>query len=1129
MPVSYIQHRVLSQLLNIYIIIGNNISVTKNNYKKFSKLLLLYDIHPNPGPKYELVVGYTNIRSLFSDTNNTLLIEVQDCKFNDMLREFIYINDCDIIFLTETWLKDEEMSKYQLHINNYRPPVYRNRIGIGGGLLIYYKEKYTLNKIETLNDNNIENLAVELICSNNIKFLFNLIYRSPTSTKQETTILINNIYDSYNYSIQHNFSGIYFIGDFNFPQIHWIRSEYNNHEFFDAISQMGLCQLITEPTRYRNILDLVITDSPGYTKDVTINPAIKNCDHKLILFTITYNDKPIKILPRQIYKYSEANWDIINKNIQKENWCEIFYNYDTIEDMVNYLEKFIQKEMDTHIPSFILSNTKRKTPWMNYNIKKHIILQRRFKKNYELEKSTYNKNKYLNTKHKLDNLIQKAKESYFVKIQLDLRNKTYSNKQFWTICNKLLKRKIKSNIGDIIYNKKIYKDDKDKVRIIGDYFAEQVSLNNEPYDTHFTTVNNTANKFIFPEISQLMIYNIIKNINIHTASGPDKISNIFIKKTIETIIVPLNYIFNYSIIHGKYPKQWKISNWTPLHKKDSIYKRENYRPISLCNNLGKILDKIIFQSLYSFLEKNNLLNKYNYGFKKQSSCQHNLSMLLHKVHENLDNNCDSLILFLDVVKAFDKVDHKILLQKLNLLGVLNKELQWFRNYLKDRYSKCVIHGYESELYPIQTSVTQGSVLATLLWSIFAYDITDNIISNTYIFADDTALVEKIERNDVNGGFSVIQFDIDQLLDWAKINKIEFSREKTKYLIISNSHYNHYPSLHMDNYQLQRVTSYEQLGLFIDENLNWENHINYTIGKVNKILHMLKLIRNRIDFKTSEKIYKGLIASIIDYCCMFYCNATQKNIKRITRLIYHCAIVVVKGNRFLSENKLLEELGWNNFQQRTNYLSIIMFGKIKLNQRPKIIYDYFFLNLPANIGRNIGKLKVIFSKKTKFYNSYYLKMIRLWNTLPVKIRELKHYSDFLHHMHQRYKIHEYKINNLFHYDTEIDNIYLKIRHQCSKLNADQFKLHFVTDPKCNQCNKNKQETNHHYLMDCKKYEEERKTLKENICKLHTALHKLNNRQLVQLILGHKQDNIEDIIYKNAYQFIKLYIVTTGRFI
>ncbi len=149
---------------------------------------------------------------------------------------------------------------------------------------------------------------------------------------------------------------------------------------------------------------------------------------------------------------------------------------------------------------------------------------------------------------------------------------------------------------------------------------------------------------------------------------------------------------------------------------------------------------------------------------------------------------------------------------------------------------------------------------------------------------------------------------------------------------------------MENIELERVNNYKQLGPFIDQNLNWENHINYTIHKTQKIIHMFKLIRHKIDFTTSEKLYKGLIASIIDYCSMFYINIGQKNIKRSTRLIYHCALIVVKGTRFISENKLLNELGWNNFQDRTTHLAITMFAKIKLTQTPKIIYNKFFIDL-----------------------------------------------------------------------------------------------------------------------------------------------------------------------------------------
>ncbi len=156
------------------------------------------------------------------------------------------------------------------------------------------------------------------------------------------------------------------------------------------------------------------------------------------------------------------------------------------------------------------------------------------------------------------------------------------------------------------------------------------------------------------------------------------------------------------------------------------------------------------------------------------------------------------------------------------------------------------------------------------------------------------------------------------------------------------------------------------------------------------------------------------------------------------------------------------------------------------------------------------------------------MIRLWNTLPNETRLKDNYPDFLNSMHLKYKIHEYKIKNSFHYDTEIDTIYMKLRFQCSALNADEFKFNFTDNSKCTQCNKNKQETIHYYFMDCIKYTQQRNILKNHIENTHNNFQNLSNRQFIHIIQGQKSEEVDDKIYKNIYQFIKLYIVTTGRF-
>ncbi len=156
------------------------------------------------------------------------------------------------------------------------------------------------------------------------------------------------------------------------------------------------------------------------------------------------------------------------------------------------------------------------------------------------------------------------------------------------------------------------------------------------------------------------------------------------------------------------------------------------------------------------------------------------------------------------------------------------------------------------------------------------------------------------------------------------------------------------------------------------------------------------------------------------------------------------------------------------------------------------------------------------------------MIRLWNTLPNIIRMKDNYHSFLEDMYKKYQIHIYKYINLFHYDTEIDNIYLKLRFQCSNLRAEQFTFNMTSDSKCLQCNKNRQETLHHYFMDCAKYNIQISQLKNNITLLHPTFDKISNKKLLQIIKGERDKNIDHKIYKNIYQFIKYFIVTTGRF-
>ena len=189
---------------------------------------------------------------------------------------------------------------------------------------------------------------------------------------------------------------------------------------------------------------------------------------------------------------------------------------------------------------------------------------------------------------------------------------------------------------------------------------------------------------------------------------------------------------------GIFPGKWKMSNVCPIHQKKSKNDKSNYRPISLLPILSKIFEKIIFESLYSYYIKNNLLVNCQSGFIKGDSCVSQLHSITHTIHKNLDSN-PSLVtkgIFLDMSKAFDKVWHEGLIYKLRSYGVQSKLIYLLKDYLSNRKQRVIISGTSSSWKPIKSGVPLGSVLGPLLFLVFINDLPEHFICNPKLFADD---------------------------------------------------------------------------------------------------------------------------------------------------------------------------------------------------------------------------------------------------------------------------------------------------------------------------------------------------------------------------------------------------------
>jgi hypothetical protein len=278
---------------------------------------------------------------------------------------------------------------------------------------------------------------------------------------------------------------------------------------------------------------------------------------------------------------------------------------------------------------------------------------------------------------------------------------------------------------------------------------------------------------------------LVQNLSPRKAAGIDDFNAKTIKIALSSILDPLTHVFNLSFSQGHVPNQLKISKVIPVYKKKEKFLPVNYRPISLLSIFDKILEKLMYKRLYSFLTKHDILYDYQFGFRSQHSTTLAITEIVDNIRDDLDKPNHVLGLYLDLSKAFDCVDHAILIDKLSHYGIRGLALKWFKSYLNDRSQKTNVNNTYSNLCPVNTGVPQGSVLGPILFLIYVNDIANCINhGKVRLFADDTNLFfsdKSIPRLQSQANDALVQ-----LHKWFSANKLTLNTDKTCYTIFSNS-------------------------------------------------------------------------------------------------------------------------------------------------------------------------------------------------------------------------------------------------------------------------------------------------------------------------------------------------------
>ena len=270
-------------------------------------------------------------------------------------------------------------------------------------------------------------------------------------------------------------------------------------------------------------------------------------------------------------------------------------------------------------------------------------------------------------------------------------------------------------------------------------------------------------------------YTFLSNANVAKASGYDGIGNKILKLSKEGLHKPLTRLINLSLTLGQYPSCWEMANVLPLFKKDNRQVKSNYRPVSLLPCISKLCEKIVFIELYKFLEKSNFFYRYQSGFRPGDSTVMQLTYIVQKIYNDIEEGHEVRVLFLDISKAFDKVWHIGLLAKLKSVGIRGSLYNWFGSYLIDRYQRVTIQGVNSNWGKIEAGVPQGSVLGPLLFLIYINDLPQGISSDCFLFADDSFLLEKITSP--SDSAQKLNYDLRSNSTWA--NQWLVTRNTTK--------------------------------------------------------------------------------------------------------------------------------------------------------------------------------------------------------------------------------------------------------------------------------------------------------------------------------------------------------------
>ena len=806
--------------------------------------------------------------------------------------------DFDVIGLSETWLRDADKLP---NIPGYNSVCYNRRGKLGGGVGLYIKDSYSyFERPDLVSDDDLcESVFIEICQSVGKNIVIGTMYKPPSIN----THTFNAAFDSKISPLLKENKLVYIMGDFN---IDLLKYSVDNDvtDFVNNLFSNYCLPLITRPTRITNatttLLDNIITNQ--FNKPV--QSGVLYCD-------ITDHLPVFQLTDLNQIKNGRTNSDIYMRTVNKENvdafrnelrshcWDNI-YAMENVNEAYDYFESVLSGFYNKHFPVKKKSRGARKlNPWMTDSILRSIKYKNLLYKKYVCKPSSFNESKYKCFRNTLNTTIRNVKKRYF-----ERKFAVYKSniKATWNLINILLNKGGKGvTETQMKCNGELTTDSHKIANAFNSYFTQagpnldkSIPQNNANFMSYLA--NPCMNTIYFHATFEAEICSIVNSFRNNTASGIDDFSPRIIKRIIKEISKPLCHIFNLSLSSGIFPNKLKIARVTPVFKKGDKCELSNYRPISVLPCFSKILERIVYNRTVKFLDQNNILGRYQYGFRSNYSTSMALTDIANKIVDTFEENSFLIGVFVDLSKAFDTINHNIMLAKLQYYGFRGVAYSWFNSYLSNRYQCTKYKSCISELKKILCGVPQGSLLGPLLFILYINDIINvsNSSTSSYIlYADDTNIL--FSGKDLTSLQDRVNDNLSKLCTWFQANRLSVNPRKCNFIVFSNrnkSYDTDSVKVKLNNVEIPRVEKTKFLGVNLDSKLTWKFHIQETEKKISKNIGIISRLSYMLPTDVLRMLYSTLVLPYLSYCNLVWGSTFQSSLKKliskqnkIVRVIY----------------------------------------------------------------------------------------------------------------------------------------------------------------------------------------------------------------------------------------------------